>query len=217
MRAAPTTGQNYRRLVRRNRAVNVFRVLVPLVGALVLAGLLVQIYLASAGSRFGIAQIAITPDSVAIEAPEYVGALADGSTYRVWAVTARATAERSDLMDLTDATLVINRIDGVQLVMDAASAQLDTTNQLTIVPGRTELSDSTGTTGTLDDSIFDWHSQLLTTRGPVLINYADGSTVRAQGLVYDAAEVVYTFTGSVVTLPETPGEGDPEDEGAQSQ
>jgi lipopolysaccharide export system protein LptC len=217
MKAASTTGQSYHRLVRRNRAVTVFRIVVPLVGALVLTGLLVQIYLASAGSRFGIDQITIMPDSVAIEAPEYVGALADGSTYRVWAETARATAERSDLIDLTQATLVINRIDGVQLVMDAASAQLDTTNQLTMVPGRTELADSTGTTGTLDDSIFDWHSQVLTARGPVVINYADGSTVRAQGLIYDAAQVVYTFEGSVVTLPETPGESGPEDEGAQTQ
>lgn len=216
--SAPTAiSQTYRRLARRNRIVGVLRLAVPLIGALVLGGLLGQIYLASTGSRFGIDQISITPDSVAIEAPEYVGALADGSTYRVSAETARATAERSDIIDLTHATLVINRIDGVQLVMEAASAQLDTTNQLTLVEGRAELADSTGTTGTLDDSVFDWHSQLLTTRGPVLINYADGSTVKAQGMVYDAAQVVYTFDRSVVTLPETPGENGDEESGEQSE
>lgn len=217
MRAPAATGQIYRRLVRRNQAVNVLRFGVPLMGALVLGGLMAQIYMASLTGRFGIDQISITPDSVAIEAPEYVGSLADGSTYRVWAETARATAERGDLIDLMQARLVINRIDGVQLVMDAASAQLDTTKQLTIVPGRTELADSTGTTGTLDDSIFDWHSQMLTTRGPVLINYADGSTVRAEGMVYDAIEVVYTFDRSVVTLPETPGETADEDIGEQTR
>lgn len=211
------TRPSYQRLVRRNRTVNVLRFVVPLVGALVLGGLMAQIYLASLGGRFGIDQMSITPDSVAIDAPEYVGALADGSAYRVWAETARATAERSDLIDLTRARLVINRIDGVQLVMEAESAQLDTTNQLTLVPGRTEVSDSTGTTGTLDDSIFDWHSQVLTTRGPVAVDYADGSSVRAQGLVYDAANIVWTFERSVVTLPETPGEDEPEVRGDQNQ
>ena len=216
MTAPAATRQSYQRLVRRNRTVDVLRFAVPLVGALVLGGLMAQIYLASLGGRFGIDQLSITPDSVAIEAPEYVGALADGSSYRVWAATARATAEQSDLIDLAEARLVINRIDGVQLVMEAESARLDTTNQLTLVPGRTEVSDSTGTTGTLDDSIFDWHSQVLTARGPVVVDYADGSTVRAGGLVYDAANIVWTFERSVVTLPATPGEDNPQDPGEQS-
>lgn len=210
MTAPAVTRHTYERLVRRNRSIALLRFVVPLVGALVLGGLMAQIYLASLGGRFGIDQVSITPDAVAIEAPEYVGALADGSSYRVWAETARATADRSDLIDLTRARLVLNRIDGVQLVMEAESAQLDTTNQLTLVSGRTEVSDSTGTTGTLDDSIFDWQNQLLTTRGPVVIDYADGSGVRAQGLVYDAANIVWTFGRSVVTLPSTPGEDAPQ-------
>ncbi len=216
MTAPAATRQSYQRLVRRNRTVDLLRFVVPLAGALVLGGLMAQIYLASLGGRFGIDQLSITPDSVAIEAPEYVGALADGSSYKVWAETARATAEQSDLIDLTQARLVINRIDGVQLVMEAESARLDTTNQLTLVPGRAEVSDSTGTTGTLDDSIFDWHRQVLTAHGPVVVDYADGSTVRAQGLVYDAAHIVWTFERSVVSLPATPGEDNPQDLGGQN-
>src|SRR5690606_27973920 len=173
MPASAGTPQIYRRLARRNRAVGVLRFAVPLLGALVLAGLIGQIYLASIGARFGIDQLSVTPEAIAIEAPEYVGALADGSSYRVWAETARAATGRSDLIDLTNARLVINRIDGVQLTMEAVAAQLDTTNQLTLVPGVAEVADSTGTTGTLNDSIFDWHSQRLTTRGAVAIDYAD--------------------------------------------
>ena len=92
MTAPAATRHSYQRLVRRNRTVNVLRLVVPLVGALVLGGLMAQIYLASLTGRFGIDRLSITPDSVAIDAPEYVGALADGSTYRVRAETARATA-----------------------------------------------------------------------------------------------------------------------------
>ena len=97
--------------------------------------------------------------------------------------------------------------------MEARAAQLDTTNQLTLVPGLANVADSTGTTGVLNDSVFDWHSQLLTTKGAVAIDYADGSSVRARGLVYDAANVVWTFDRSVVTLPSTPGEDPAESTG----
>jgi lipopolysaccharide export system protein LptC len=207
----------YRRLARRNRMVGVLRFVVPLFGALVLGGLIGQIYLASIGGQFGIAQLSVSPESITIEAPEYVGALADGSSYRVWAEQAEAATESSDLIDLANARLVIDRIDGVQLTMEAISAQLDTTNQLTLVSGVADVADSTGTTGTLVDSVFDWQAQTLTTRGRVVIDYADGSGVRAAGLVYDAANVIWTFEQSVVTLPSTPGEDQPDAGGNQPE
>ncbi|WP_297112675.1 hypothetical protein [uncultured Devosia sp.] len=208
MPAAAVPRQIYDRLRRRNRIVGLLRLGVPVLGSLVLAGLLVQIFLASFSSRFSIDQLSVSPEAVVIDAPEYVGTLTDGSSYRVWAETARARADRSDLIDLINAQLVLNRVDGVQLTMQADAAQLDTTHQLTLVPGVAEVADSTGTTGTLNNSIFDWDSQVLTTKGAVSIDYADGSTIRAEGLVYDAATVLWTFTGSVVTLPSTPGEDD---------
>lgn len=196
------------RLARRNRRVGLLRVLVPALGGLVLAGLMVQIYLASFSAQFDIGQITVTPDAVNIAAPEYMGVLEDGSAYRVWASTARASTSQSDRIDLTQAQIVLNRVDGVQLTAQAAHAQLDTTKRLTLVPGLADVADSTGTVGTLENSIFDWDAQVLTTKGPVAIDYADGSTVRAEGLVYDAAAITWTFSRSTVTLPSTPGEED---------
>lgn len=196
----------YRRLERRNRVVGVLRLLVPLGGAAVLAALGVQLLLASFTGRFGVERITITPEAITVEAPEYAGVLEDGSHYRVVAETARAATSRTDLIDLINAQVVLNRIDGVQLQADAISAQLDTTNQLTLVEGVAEIADSTGTTGTLVDSVFDWGRQVLTSEGAVAIDYADGTTVRAEGLTYDADAVVWTFRRSVVTLPATPGE-----------
>ncbi len=208
MPAATAPRRMYDRLGRRNRIVAILRLGVPLLGSIVLAGLLVQIYVSSFTGRFNIEQISVTPDAIVIEAPEYVGTLSDGSSYRVWAETARARVEQSNLVDLSNAILVLNRIDGVQLTMEAEEAQLDTAAQLTMVPGEADVADSTGTTGTLNDSVFDWGEQLLTSRGAVAIDYADGSTIRADGLVYDASTIIWTFLGSTVTLPSTPGETD---------
>ncbi|ODT69425.1 MAG: hypothetical protein ABS75_17095 [Pelagibacterium sp. SCN 63-23] len=204
-----TTSVIHRRLRRRNGVVAALRVAVPALGALVLVALAAQIYRASFTGRFEVGQVTVTPEAVSIDAPEYVGLLEDGSAYRVWAESARAALSSSDHIDLFEAAVTLDRADGVRLQAEAAAAQLDTSAQLTLVPGLADVADSEGTIGTLYDSIFDWHEQVLTTRGKVAIDYGDGSTIRSDGLVYDAARIVWTFTNPVVTLPSTPGEAPP--------
>ncbi len=196
----------HQRLERRNRLVSILRLGLPAMGLIVLLGLVVQIYLGSLTGRFGVGRIEVTPEAVIVDAPEYAGVLEDGSSYRVWAEQARAELGRTDLINLSTAQLVVDRPDGVQMQVDAAAAQLDTTNELTIVPGLADIADTTGTVGTLTDSVFHWGSQTLKTSGDVAIDYADGSSVRSKGLEYNAAAKVWTFSRAVVTLPSTPGE-----------
>lgn len=196
----------YKRLRRRNRVVAVLRLAVPVLGAITLVALLAQIYLSSLGSRYGIGQISVTPDAILVEAPEYAGVLEDGSQYRVWADAARAATSNTDLIGLGNAGVVLNRADGVQMQASAASAELDALRQQVIVPGTAEIADSLGTQGTLSQSVFDWQTQTLTSSGPVIIDYADGTAIRADGLVYDADAKIWTFTRAIVTLPATPGE-----------
>ncbi len=190
----------FRRLERRNRLVSILRIGVPILGALILVVLAAQIVISSLGSRFGIGQISITPEAVMVEAPEYAGVMDDGSNYRVSAISARASMDHADIIDLAEASVVLNRIDGVQMQAEAPRAQLDVTQQQVLVSGIVEISDSTGTMGTLRDSVFDWPARLLTTRGPVEIDYADGTKVRAEGMVYDAHAASWTFSRAIVTL-----------------
>ncbi|WIY52884.1 hypothetical protein O9Z70_15745 [Devosia sp. YIM 151766] len=206
MAGATAQLQMYQRLARRNRFVAMLRLGIPAMGLVVLAGLMVQIYLASFTGRFGVGRIEVTPETIIVDAPEYAGILSDGSAYRVWAETAQAHRARTDLIALSGAHLVIDRVDGVQLQIDAAAAQLDMAGQITTIPELADIADSTGMTGTLTDSVFDWEAQTLNTKGAVSIDNADGSTVRAEGLVYDAEAVVWTFSRAVVTLPIATGE-----------
>jgi len=196
----------YRRLARRNRVVSVLRWGVPALGLLALVALLGQIYISSIGVRFGISQISVGRDAVTVEAPEYTGVLADGSLYRVRATTARAALGSPDLIDLTDAVLVVTRTDNSTLEARAALARLDTTQQLVVVEDVAHITQSDGTTGTVYDSTFDWAAQTLTGRGAVDILYADGTTVVAKGMTYEAKSTIWTFSGATVTLPSTPGE-----------
>jgi lipopolysaccharide export system protein LptC len=131
--------------------------------------------------------------------------LDDGSRYHVAATSAQATLEATDLIALTDAALTVIRTNGVTTEAKASAAQLDTTKELVIIPGQAHVTESTGTIGLLNDSVFDWREQTLTTKGGVVVDYADGSHLVAKGLVYHAKSMTWTFSGATVTLPETPG------------
>lgn len=196
----------YGTLARRNRRIGRLRVLVPVLGAAVFAVLSVQIYLSSLTGRFSIGQIKVTPDSVTIDTPEYAGVLQDGSRYHVSASNAVASTRQSDIINLQDAALTIDRANGTTMQANAVSARLDTTRQLVIIEGLAEVEDSTGTASTFYRSIFDWAGQTLNSNGPVAVDYADGTELVSKTMIYDTKTGVWTFSRANVTLPSTPGE-----------
>jgi hypothetical protein len=197
--------RTYQRLAARNRIVAILRIGVPAIGLVVLVGLVGQIYLSSLTSRFGVGQITVTREAVNVDAPEYAGVLDDGSRYHVSAASAQAALDATDLIELSDARLRVIRTNGVTMEASAAAAQLDTTNELVIIAGPAHVVESTGTTSVLNDSVFDWQAQTLTSKGAVSVDYADGTHLVAKGLVYQAKSMIWTFSGATVTLPQTPG------------
>lgn len=197
--------ETYRSLEARNRIVAILRIGVPALGVLALISLIGQIYVSSLSSRFGVGQIAVTPDSIMVEAPEYTGLLDDGTAYRISASAAKAATEAVDQIGLSDAALTMTRPDGVIMTVDAAAAVLDTTRQLVLVEQEADIGNSLGTTGVISDSVFDYANQQLVGNGAVTIDYADGTHLVAQGMTYDAVTLVWTFTRATVTLPDTPG------------
>ena len=199
----------YRGLEARNRIVAILRIAIPALGVVALSALLLQIYLSSRATRFGISQITVSSDSVTVETPEYSGLLDDGTAYRVSAISARAAVDATDRIGLSDATLTMLKPDGVTMLVETPAAVLDTTGQVVEIAGEAEIGNSLGTTGILRNSIFDYRAQLLTGNGPVSIDYEDGTELEAEGVTYDAATLVWTFTRATVTLPDTPGANQP--------
>jgi hypothetical protein len=199
----------YRSLERRNRVVDVLRWLVPAAGVLALASLVIQIVVSSQLGRFDFESIRVAPESVTLEAPEYAGILEDGSRYRVTSQSAATRAGEPERIDLTEAALTIERPTGVVMDITAAEGELDTTNELVLVEGVADVVDSTGTTAVLRRSVFDWTAQVLTSEGPVSIDYADGSELEAETMTFDTKTAIWTFSRVRVTLPDTPGADEP--------
>jgi hypothetical protein len=199
----------YRGLEARNRLVSILRVGIPALGVIALAALMLQIYVSSRTSRFGVGQIAVSSESITVETPEYSGLLDDGTAYRVSATSAHAAVDATDRIGLDNASLTMVKPDGVTMLVDARAAVLDTTNQLVEVADIAEVSNSLGTSGLLRNSVFDYAKQRLTSNGPVDIDYHDGTTIVAEGLTYDATTLIWTFTRATVTLPDTPRASEP--------
>ena len=199
----------YRGLQARNRVVSILRVGIPALGVVALSALMLQIYVSSRTSRFGIGQIAVSSESITVETPEYSGLLDDGTAYRVSAISAQAAIDATDRIALSDATLTMVKPDGVTMLVETPAAVLDTTNQIVEIAGEARIGNSLGTSGILRNSIFDYAAQHLTANGPASIDYEDGTELEAEGLTYDAVALVGTFTRATVTLPDTPGAGEP--------
>jgi len=199
----------YRRLQGRNRLVAILRIGVPALGLLVLVALLGQIYLSSLTGRFEIGRIEVSRDTIAIETPEYSGVLDDGTTYRVWARSAEAAIAAADQIDLSEAALTMRRRSGLVTEVTARDATLDTGRETVTIPGVALVEESTGTTGTIRDSLFDYAAQTLVGQGAVHIDYADGTTLDGVGMTYDVSNAIWTFSRVTVTLPSTPGSDTP--------
>ena len=199
----------YRGLEARNRIVAILRIGVPALGVIALSALMLQLYMSSRSSRFGIGQIVVTPDSVTVETPQYSGVLDDGTSYRVSSLSASAAVDATDRIALRQSVLTMVKPDGVTTVVEAPAAILDTTGQVVEIAGEARVSNSLGTTGLIRQSIFDYETQNLVGNGPVSIDYQDGTTLEAEGLTFDAVELVWTFTRATVTLPDTPGTTQP--------
>ena len=195
----------YKGLQARNRIVSILRIGVPALGLVALVLLVGQIYLSSLTGRFGVGQITVTRDSVSVDSPEYAGLLDDGTLYRVSATGAQAPTDATDQIAMSHARLVMSRPNGVATTVEAEVAVLDTTRELVVIKDVAHVSTSEGTRGVIADSIFDYKTQSLVGQGPVTIDYADGTHLVAEGLTYNATTMIWTFTRSTVTLPDTPG------------
>lgn len=193
-------------LARRNRVVGVLRWAVPVVGAAVLALLVVQIGLDNAGRQFGFSNIRIDRDNLVVDTPRLTSTGEDGTLYSLGARAAKVAVGGSDRIDMQDAEFTMTPPTGLVMAARAAEAEFQTTNQLLDIPGITEVTTSDGLSGTLTGVFADLINWNMVADGPVALTMSDGSTLTADGMNYDGTSHVFSFTGVTVTLASTPGE-----------
>lgn len=195
----------YDRLMQRNRLVSILRIGLPVLGLVVLAGLLLQITLASLLDQFGISNISIDRDNLVVETPSYSSMTADGTMYAVAADDARASLGDTDLLNLKGALLTVTKPGGSWMEAKAATAQMRLSAQNVFVREVMEIRDSRGTAGTIIGVHADLLSGSMVSDGPAKIRYHNGTTLDAESMSYDGNAQAWQFNRVTLTVPTTPG------------
>ena len=194
----------YRRLVWRNRVVAALRLLLPLLGLGLLGLVILQMQLAGLGSEFGIGNVSVSGDRVAVETPHYEGILRDGTEYEVSAATASASTEALHIIELTDSVIRLQLKGGNRMTVKSAAAQLDTTTQQLFAEGPSRVNNASGIKGTITGLTLDWVRLEYSATGEVHLQYPNGTILDAVGMKYDPVKDVWTFSDATMTLPSTP-------------
>lgn len=198
----------YRALERRNRVIGVLRLVVPLLGLLVLGALGIQMIIGTVLTRdFAIGRVTIERNRLQVEMPRYAGLLADGTGYEVSAASASGALDQPSVIELIDAHIVLTKVSGVIVTIDAARAELETQLQLIDVPGVTLVTDTEGMRAEVDLLHVDMVAQVAT-GGRTRVDYASGQSLDAEAIRYDALTREWTFTGAAVGLPDLPEIGE---------
>lgn len=192
------------RIVTRNRVVGALRIVVPaagLVAFLLLAG---QIYIANLARQYGISGIRIDRGSIVVEAPKYSGTGSDGARYLVSAREARTPLDRSNIIEMTDATLELLQASGASYFVEAGVATMDTASNTVTAPGVVTVTGSDGLEGTLTDMDVDSDAGMVISHGAVDLLLSDGTTIVADSMVRDGNAQLWTFTRATVVVPDLP-------------
>lgn len=192
------------RLTVRNRVVTVLRVVVPLVGLAFFVALVGQIWLANLARQYGVAGISIDRGHLVVQSPQYTVTVANGARYVVNAREARAALDNPDEIELTDATLDFAPPGRAAILATATLARLDSARQVVDVPGAMAVEGEDGLVGTLHGVHSDLATQLTSADGDVDITLADGTTIDAANMVFDANVQTWTFGDATVVFPGLP-------------
>ena len=191
----------YQSLLRRNSAVAALRLLVPLLGLVVLALLLVQIIIANLADDFGMSGVRIQNDKLIIDSPQYGGVMANGTKYTINSEAATTSLGNAEIVELTKAQFFLVRPDTYSLLAASEDAKFDMVDQKVKIAGMMAVSDNRGMQANLTNSIISWADQSLFTKDDVEITFKDGSVITGETLEYDAGSNMWNIVRVRILIP----------------
>lgn len=206
--AAPIRSERlaaYRRLTRRNRIVDVLRIVVPLAGVAVFVGLALQIYVANTARQYGIAGIRVDRDGIVFETPQFSGTAGNGARYLVTAAEAKMPTGEDDLIDMAAPALTYEMEGGTVYRLTGDRAAFRSRANRVAVPGIAHIESDDGLVGTIVELRADLIADTVTSEGVVDIVMGDGTHIVADTMLHEGALNRWTFTRATVTytgLPE---------------
>ena len=180
---------------RHSRGVKVLRILLPLTGVLVLAGMVGLVIVFNILSGLGIGNVSLTSEGLVMDRPELSGH--DGErSYKVSALRAVQRLTDPRIIDLENirADIVLNANQSAKIA--ALKGTYDNGAETLSLYDGLQLEWSEGYTIDLSDVMIDLKSGALKTSEPISIRSAQGN-IRAGQLSYDQDNGIVRFSDGI--------------------
>lgn len=185
----------YTRFARRNRVIDVLRVVVPIAGVLLALVPVAQVVIASIATSLPIQGIRLENDTLVIDAPRFEGRTATGTVYAMQAARAETRVGDLDIADLYDLEIALTDEGDYAARIGFSSAQWTMSTETLVSNEDVAIADSTGAEGILGGVHVDWPGQLITSEGPVHFTFASGADLVADTMVHDLDTARWHFSG----------------------
>ena len=194
------------RLRRRNRLVRLLRWVIPALAATALLAIGGALVLDALRNQFGFSNIRIDRNNLVVDTPELHSTTADGTAFSLSAEAAKAAIGSTDVVDLTNVVFSATPVEGPSLKAEAASAELQTSEQLLTVVDTTRFSSSDGMSGTVEGLFANMLKMQAEATGAVHAQFGALGTLDAAGMRFDGNTRIWVFQQARITLNITPGE-----------
>lgn len=194
------------RLKARNRLVRLLRWVIPLVTGLSLLVVVGALIVDALRNQFGFSNIHIDRNNLVVDTPELHSTTADGTAFSLSAEAAKAAIGSTDVVNLTNVVFSATPADGPSLKAEAASAELQTSEQLLTVVDTTHFSSSDGMSGTVEGLFANMLKMQAEATGTVKAQFGAFGTLEAAGMRFDGNSRIWVFQQARITLNITPGE-----------
>lgn len=196
----------YARLKRRNTIVGVLRILVPVLGALLLAIPFATVVMDMIADQLSVAGVRLESDTLVIDAPRFQGIMANNTVYRITAARAESRIGNLDVADLIALSVDLEGEAGYRAVAEIPEAQFTLSRQNLFSNEDVTVSDTTGARAVLGGVEIDWPRQLITSQGPVRFTFENGAELVARSLYYDTGRGQWRFDRPRIRMTPTPEE-----------
>jgi lipopolysaccharide export system protein LptC len=189
-----------KRLKRRSNFVRALRVLVPGIGLVLLLVLMLPVLWDSLLPNASFEGIRIDESRLVVDAPRAKGTMSDGGSYLFTAETASSEITNQDLVDLTELVGTFNFADGTITRATSENGTYQFSTELLALTSLINITSSQGDKGAIGNGIADIKKQQFSGKDGVDFTFADGTTLKAETMEYDAGRGKWVFGKATLVM-----------------
>ncbi|MCZ4271958.1 hypothetical protein [Maritalea porphyrae] len=194
----------FKGIARRHLIVKFLRIIVPILGAVLFAYLVLPMVLSTLFPAAQFDAVRINSDRLIIDAPRAKGALGDGGRYRIAAHSAETGLTNQDSVDLVDMVGDLWFADGTTAKATSDDGRYNFLDETLEMLTPIEISSSNGDKGRLGNGVIFLSEQRFTGGNGVRFDFIDGSTLDAATMKYNSAQGKWEFTDFTLVLIPAP-------------